>query len=100
MRSWSTRPTASGARPSVWVAAAVSRLTSRNILSLTPEASRGGVFIQQDYVDGNLFWAVTPAVQAGLSYKLTQQTFGDYPFGQDHPTSRNQRVEVGARLFF
>ena len=86
----------------VWIAATASRIESANILSLTPEASRGGVFIRQDYVDANLFAAVTPAVQVGLSYQLTQQTFGDRPFTDTgpHPLARNHRTEIGFRLFF
>jgi hypothetical protein len=85
-----------------WIAATASRIESANILRLTPEASRGGVFIRQDYIDGNLFFAVTPAVQVGLSYQLTQQTFGDHPFGDTapHPVGRNHRSEIGFRVFF
>jgi len=85
----------------VWLSATYSLLRSANISSLTPEASRGGVFIQQDYVDGNLFGTVTPAVQVGLSYQMTHQTFGDLPFGgQNHPESRNHRAEAAVRFFF
>jgi hypothetical protein len=94
----------------MWLSANYSRLTSSNIVDLTPEASRGGIFLQQDYVDGNLFASITPAVQVGLSYQLTQQTFGDLPFPVQqpdgsflagaHPTTRNHRGELGARLFF
>jgi hypothetical protein len=86
----------------VWVSATASRIESANILSLTPEASRGGVFFRQDYVDGNLFAAVTPEVQVGISFQVTQQTFGDRPFSptNPHPLGRNQRGEIGFRLFF
>lgn len=84
----------------LWVAAAVSRLESPNILTLTPEASRGGIFIRQDYADANLFCTVTPAVQAGLSYQATEQTFGDYPFSGPHLKTRNYRGEIGFRFFF
>ena len=86
----------------IWVSATASRIESSNILSLTPEASRGGIFIRQDYVDGNLFAAATPAVEVGLSYQLTRQTFGDRPFGDTdpHPVGQNQRLEIGFRLFF
>jgi hypothetical protein len=85
-----------------WIAATASRLESTNILSLTPEASRGGIFTRQDYIDGNLFAAVTPAVQIGVSYQITQQTFGDRPFADTapHPVTRNHRTEIGFRLFF
>ena len=90
------------ARGRIWISGTVSRLESANILSLTPEASRGGIFIRQDYVDGNLFAGLTPQLQVGLSYQLTQQTFGDRPFGntEPHPVARNQRAEIGFRLFF
>ncbi len=86
----------------IWVSATASRIESANILRLTPEASRGGVFISQDYVDGNLFAAVTPEVQVGLSFQMTRQTFGDHPFSptNPHPVGRNQRGELGFRLFF
>lgn len=86
----------------IWISATASRLESKNILSLTPEASRGGIFIQQDYADGNLFATVTPEVQVGVSYQLARQTFGDRPFGpgNPHPVGQNQRGEFGLRLFF
>ena len=53
----------------VWVAATYSHLESANILALTPEASRGGVFIKQQYFDGSLFVTLTPAVQLGASFQ-------------------------------
>jgi hypothetical protein len=86
----------------IWISATASRLESKNILSLTPEASRGGIFLQQDYADGNLFATVTPEVQVGVSYQLARQTFGDRPFGSanPHPVGQNQRAEFGFRLFF
>jgi hypothetical protein len=84
----------------LWLSATASRLQSANILSVTPRASWGGVFIRQDYVDGNLFWAVTSAMQVGLSGQVTEQTFGDYPFSGPHLKTRNYRSELGARLFF
>jgi hypothetical protein len=84
----------------LWVSATASRIQSANILRLTPRASWGGVFIRQDYVDGNLFFALTSAIQVGLSVQATEQTFGDYPFSGPHLKTRNYRSELGARLFF
>jgi len=84
----------------VWIAATYSRLESANILALTPEASRGGVFIKQQYFDGSLFVTLTPAVQLGLSFQQTQQTFGDSPFNGAHPEGKNMRSEAGLRFFF
>ncbi len=89
-----------GAGGRVWVSANYSQLKSANILSLTPENSRGAVFYYQDYVDGNAYAALTPAVQLGLSYQYTHQVFGDRPFGGPHPESHNNRVELGFRFFF
>ena len=84
----------------LWVSATASRLKSGNILGLTPEASRGGIFIQQDYVDGNLFCLVTPALELGLSLQVTEQTFGDFPFGGPHVKTRNYRGEGGVRFCY
>ena len=84
----------------VWVSANYSQLKSNNIISLTPENSRGAVFYYQDYVDGNLFGELTPAVQVGVSYQWTHQVFGDRPFSGPHPESHNHRAELGFRFFF
>src|SRR5262249_30755944 len=65
-------PIASGR---IWVSGNYSQLKSTNILSLTPENSRGGVFYWQQYFDANAYAAVTPAVQAGVSLQYTQQYF-------------------------
>ena len=89
----------------VWVSANYSQLKSTNIVSLTPENSRGGVFYWQQYFDANLYAAVTPAVQMGVSYQFTEQVFGDRPFSStpgtgEHPRSHNHRAELGMRFFF
>jgi len=39
-------------------------------------------------------------VQMGVSYQYTQQYFGDRPFGGPHPSSHNNRAELGFRFFF
>ena len=83
----------------IWVSGNYSQLKSTNIVSLTPENSRGGVFYWQDYFDANAYAAVTPAVQLGISYQYTHQVFGDRPFGV-HPESNNHRGELGFRFFF
>ena len=82
-----------------------SQLKSTNIVSLTPENNRGGVFYWQQYFDANAYAALTPAVQLGLSYQYAQQYFGDRPFqgepgGGAHPSSHNHRAELGFRFFF
>ena len=84
----------------LWVSGNYSQLKSTNIVSLTPENSRGGVFFWQQYVDGNVYAAVHPAVHLGLSYQYTEQVFGDRPFGGANPRSHNHRGELGMRMFF
>ena len=85
----------------VWLSANLSRLESTNLRSLTPEASRGGVFVKQEYVDVNVFGAITPAVQVGVSFQGTRQWYGDMPFGMSTgPEARNGRFEAAARMFF
>jgi hypothetical protein len=84
----------------VWLSANYTQLKSTNILTVTPENSRGGVFYWQQYFDANAYAALTPAVQLGLSYQYTQQYFGDRPFGGAHPSSHNHRGELGLRMFF
>jgi hypothetical protein len=84
----------------IWVSGNYSQLKSNNIVSLTPENSRGGVFYWQAYYDANAYAALTPAAQLGLSYQYTHQFFGDRPFGGAHPESHNHRAELGFRFFF
>jgi hypothetical protein len=84
----------------LWVSGNYSQLKSNNIVGLTPENSRGGVFYWQEYYDANAYAALTPAVQLGLSYQYTHQFFGDRPFGGAHPESHNHRAELGFRFFF
>jgi hypothetical protein len=89
----------------IWVSGNYSQMKSTNIISLTPENSRGGIFYWQQYFDANAYAALTPAVQVGVSYQYTQQYFGDRPFlgtpgGGAHPGSHNDRAEVGFRFFF
>jgi len=84
----------------LWVSGNYSQLKSANIVALTPENSRGGVFYWQEYYDANAYAAITPAVQLGVSYQYTHQIFGDRPFGGVHPESHNHRAELGLRLFF
>jgi len=84
----------------LWVSGNYSQLKSNNIVALTPENSRGGVFYWQEYYDANAYASLTPAVQLGLSYQYTHQIFGDHPFDGAHPESHNHRAELGFRFFF
>ena len=72
-----------------------SQLKSTNIVSLTPENSRGGVFYWQEYFDANAYAAMTPAVQLGVSYQYTHQFFGDRPFGAPPRIAQPPRPSSG-----
>ena len=78
----------------VWVAGTYAQVSSNNMLLLTPAASWGGVYKSARYYDANVFAALTPAVQLGLSFQATQQTYGD----GSKPT--NLRAELGMTFFF
>lgn len=78
----------------IWVSGNYSQLKSSNIVKLTPIPGRSAVFSEARYVDGNVFVAVTPAIQLGYSFQVVQQTFGD---GVE---ARNFRNEGGLHFFF
>lgn len=78
----------------VWVSGTYTYLKSSNSVSLTPIQGKPFVFDRAQYFDANLWWGVTPAVQVGLSYQRTQQTFGD------GIVAHNNRGEGSFYLFF
>jgi hypothetical protein len=78
----------------VWVSGIYSQVSSNNILLLTPAASWGAVYKSARYYDANVFAALTPAAQLGLSFQATQQTYGD----GSKPT--NLRAELGMTFFY
>lgn len=78
----------------VWLSANYSQIMSDNLADLTPQFDHGAIFDKARYFDANVYAAVTPAVQLGLSFQRTEQTFGD---GVDHS---NHRTEGGVRFFF
>lgn len=61
----------------VWVTGTYSRLESDNIAELTPVPNHGNVFTKLQYFDGNLFLEITPSIQLGLSFQVTQTTWAD-----------------------
>ena len=60
-----------------WVTGIYSRVSSNNILELTPAPSLGGIFTKMEYFDGNLGFDITPSVLVGLSFQSVVQWFGD-----------------------
>jgi hypothetical protein len=78
----------------VWVSGNFGRLKSSNIVKYTPIPGRSAVYKEARYVDGNLFVALSTAVQVGYSFQLVEQTFGD------GVKAKNYRNEGGIHFFF
>jgi hypothetical protein len=71
-----------------------SRISSSNALALTPVMGQAFVWSKGQYIDGTLWWCITPAFQMAVSFQTMAQTFGD---GQ---VARNNRVQGGWWFFF
>jgi hypothetical protein len=78
----------------IWVSANYSRLESSSLSDLTPRLDHGSIFTEARYFDANLYFAITPELQLGLSFQRTEQQFGD---GVRH---HNQRSEGALSFFF
>jgi hypothetical protein len=61
----------------VWISGTYSQIKSINSVELTPVQGAPFVWNKGTYVDANLWLAVTPALQVGLSFQTMSQTFGD-----------------------
>ncbi|HEX4406373.1 MAG TPA: hypothetical protein VH560_16155, partial [Polyangia bacterium] len=61
----------------LWISGTYSFLRSTNVAQLVPQAGRPYAWNKGQYADGNLWLALTQAVQLGLSAQWTQQTFLD-----------------------
>jgi hypothetical protein len=85
-------PVAAGNR--VWVSGVFSGIQSTNLASITPPSVQSTIWTKGYYYDGNLFVAITPAVQADLSYQYMQQTYGDGLI------AKNRRIEAALHYFF
>ena len=86
------QPVAAGNR--VWVSGVFSGIQSTNLASITPPSVQSTIWTKGYYYDGNLFVAITPAVQADLSYQYMQQTYGDGLI------AKNRRIEAALHYFF
>ncbi|HWZ92288.1 MAG TPA: hypothetical protein VNW92_25665 [Polyangiaceae bacterium] len=78
----------------VWVSGSYTQTKSTNITVLTPIPNRGSVYFKSEYEDGNLFVAITDAVQLSASFQTVRQLFGD------GVSARNNRIEFGSHFFF
>jgi hypothetical protein len=71
-----------------------SQVRSSNALALTPTLGQFFVWDKGNYLDGTLWWSITPAFQMALSYQTMAQTYGD------GTVSRNHRAEAAWWFFF
>jgi hypothetical protein len=71
-----------------------SQIKSSNAMALTPKQGQFFVWDKGQYVDGTLWWSITPAFQMALSYQTMAQTYGD------GTVARNNRAEAAWWFFF
>ena len=83
-----------GAGNKVWLSGIYSMIQSTNLSSLTPPSAQFSVWTKGHYYDGNLFVAITPAVQADLSYQVMVESYAD------GVTAKNTRGELALHYFF
>jgi hypothetical protein len=78
----------------VWISGTYSMIESNNDVQLTPVQGTAFVWSKGTYADGNLWVAITPALQVGLSFQTVSQTFGD------GLKAHNNRGEGACYFFF
>jgi hypothetical protein len=78
----------------VWLSGIGSVMQSTNIKDITPPSQSWQVWTKGYYWDGNLFVAITPAVQLDLSVQQTVQTYAD------GVVAKNLRTELALHYFF
>jgi len=76
----------------IWVSANYSHVKWGNIDQFGLAAA--GILTDSDWVDGNLFWEVTPAVRFGAEYAYFQQTRGD------NQKPKNHRFQLSSWFIF
>jgi hypothetical protein len=84
-------PVASG---KIWISGTYSHLKSPNSVKYTPIAGQSAVYKEAQYIDGNLFAALSSYLQVGYSFQMVEQTFGD------NVKARNYRNEGAIHFFF
>jgi hypothetical protein len=77
-----------------WISGNFAQAKSANIAEITPIQGRGGVYTRSRYYDGNLFIAITDAIQMGFSFQQIDQVLGD------GVKTQNRRTEFGMHMFF
>jgi hypothetical protein len=83
-----------GAGKKVWISGTYSQATSTNARSVTPSQGQAFVWDKGQYIDGTLWWLITPEFELGLSAQTMWQTF------LDGVQARNTRGEAAWYFFF
>jgi hypothetical protein len=76
------------------LSATYTQVKSSNALALTPRQGQSFVWDRGQYIDGTLWWSITPALQMALSYQTMSQTYGD------GTVARNNRAEAAWFFLF
>jgi hypothetical protein len=72
-----------------------SQIQSSNALTLTPVMGQPFVWSKGQYIDGTVWWSITPAFQMAVSFQTMAQTYGG-----DGIVARNNRIHAGWWFFF
>jgi len=87
-------PMPEGTLTRLWVSANYARINSSDIDKVKTATNTGNLLHKEDWVDGNLFVDLNPAVRFGAEYAYTKQTF------LDDSTRTNHRIQVSSFFIF
>jgi hypothetical protein len=69
-------------------------MQSTNIAAITPQPQVGTIWTWGYYYDANVFVAITPSVQADVSFQVTAEKYADALW------ATNSRGEIALHYFF
>ena len=78
----------------VFVSANYAQAHSNNVAQWADPGQVASIYDKTQYVDGNLFWDVTPALRLAASYQYLKQSFAN------GSTAHNTRTELTGYLWF
>jgi hypothetical protein len=78
----------------VFVSANFAQAHSNNVANWADPGQIASIYDKTQYIDGNLFWDVTPAIRLAGSYQYLKQHFAD------NSSAHNTRTELTGYLWF
>jgi hypothetical protein len=78
----------------MWVSGNGAVMQSTNIAAITPQPQVGTIWTWGYYYDANVFVAITPSVQADVSFQVTAEKYADALW------AKNARGEIALHYFF